>query len=30
VIQLDQPQLVIDAVADMIAELRVAQLHGGE
>ena len=30
VIQLDQPQLVIDAVADMVAELRTAELSGGK
>ena len=30
VIQLDQPQLVIDAVADMVAELRTAELGGGK
>ncbi len=30
VIQLDQPQLVVDAVADMVAELRAPEMSGGE
>ena len=30
VIQLDQPQLVVDAVADMVAELRDPKITGGE